>query len=97
LVRACAQSYVQHPGDRDCVSLGDVTFATLPARTELQARGGINVLTGRGGFRAGLAFPGGLVMIAGPNGDELDTANGNDVIVGARRADQTHFRRCTRS
>jgi hypothetical protein len=70
----------------------DVTSATLPAQMELQARGGINFLTGRGGFGAGLAFPGGLVMVAGPNGDDLNGANGNDVIFGARRADQTHFR-----
>lgn len=65
----------------------DVTFATLPAQMELQARGGINFLTGRGGFGAGLAFPGGLAMLGGPIGDELNGANGNDVITGGAGID----------
>jgi len=60
----------------------DVTFTTLPSNMEFQARGGTNFLTGRGGFGAGLAFPGGLTMIAGNLGDELNGANGNDVITG---------------
>ena len=34
----------------------------------------------------------GIVAKVTSTGDELNGANGNDVIVGARRADQTHSR-----
>jgi Ca2+-binding RTX toxin-like protein len=60
----------------------DVTFATLPGRIEFQARGGVNFLTGRGGFGAGLAYAGALTLIGGDLGDELNGGNGNDVIQG---------------
>jgi Ca2+-binding RTX toxin-like protein len=60
----------------------DVTFAQLPAHIEIQARGGVNFLTGRGGLGAGLAFPGSLTLVGGDLGDELNGGNGNDVITG---------------
>ena len=60
----------------------DVTFASLPGRIELQGRGGVNFLTGRGGFGAGLAYAGVLALVGGDLGDELNGGNGNDVIVG---------------
>jgi len=60
----------------------DVTFDTLPGEIELQASGGVNFLTGRGGFGAGLAYAGVLTLIGGDLGDELNGGNGNDVIVG---------------
>jgi Ca2+-binding RTX toxin-like protein len=60
----------------------DVTFAALPGGIELQARGGVNFLTGRGGFGAGLAYAGILTLIGGDLGDELNGGNGNDVIIG---------------
>jgi trimeric autotransporter adhesin len=60
----------------------DVTFAPLPGKIEFQARGGVNFLTGRGGFGAGLAYAGALTLIGGDLGDELNGGNGNDVIQG---------------
>jgi Ca2+-binding RTX toxin-like protein len=60
----------------------DVTFAPLPASLELRGGGGVNVLTGRGGAGAGLAYTGALTLIGGDLGDELDGGNGDDVIVG---------------
>lgn len=60
----------------------DVTFSPLPARIELRAEGGVNLLTGRGGFGAGLAYPGSAVLLGGDLGDALDGGNGDDVIVG---------------
>ena len=65
----------------------DVTFASLPGRIELQGRGGVNFLTGRGGNGAGLAYAGILTLIGGDLGDELNGGNGNDVIVGGAGAD----------
>ena len=60
----------------------DVTFSPLPGRIEFQARGGVNFLTGRGGFGAGLAYTGSAVLLGGDLGDELNGGNGSDVIVG---------------
>lgn len=60
----------------------DVTFDPLPSRIELRAEGGINFLTGRGGFGAGLAYPGTTVLLGGDLGDELNGGTGNDIIVG---------------
>jgi Ca2+-binding RTX toxin-like protein len=60
----------------------DVTFDPLPSRIELRAEGGVNFLTGRGGFGAGLAYPGTVVLIGGDLGDELNGGTGNDIIVG---------------
>ena len=60
----------------------DVTFTTLPGQIDFEGRGGVNFLTGRGGFGAGLAYAGILTLIGGDLGDELNGGNGNDVIVG---------------
>ena len=60
----------------------DVTFSPMPGRIEFQARGGVNFLTGRGGFGAGLAYTGSAVLLGGNLGDELNGGNGSDVIVG---------------
>ncbi len=60
----------------------DVTFSPMPTRIELRAEGGVNFLTGRGGFGAGLAYTGSSVLLGGSLGDELNGGNGNDVIVG---------------
>jgi Ca2+-binding RTX toxin-like protein len=60
----------------------DVTFATFPGTIELRGGGGVNFLSGRGGFGAGLAYPGRLVLVAGDLGDEINGAGLGDVIVG---------------
>jgi Ca2+-binding RTX toxin-like protein len=60
----------------------DVTFAILPAVIELRGGGGVNFLSGRGGFGAGLQYPGQLVLVAGDLGDEINGAGLGDVIVG---------------
>ena len=60
----------------------DVTFNTLPGEIDFLGGGGVNFLTGRGGFGAGLAYAGVLTLIGGDLGDELNGGNGNDVIVG---------------
>jgi Ca2+-binding RTX toxin-like protein len=60
----------------------DVTFALFPETIELRGGGGVNFLSGRGGFGAGLAYPGRLVLVAGDLGDEINGAGLNDVVVG---------------
>ncbi len=60
----------------------DVTFDTLPGQIDFLGGGGVNFLTGRGGFGAGLAYAGVLTLIGGDLGDELNGGNGHDVIVG---------------
>ena len=60
----------------------DVTFAPLPAHVEIQGRVGANILTGRGGWGAGLAFAGAVTLLGGDLADELNGGNGDDEIVG---------------
>jgi Ca2+-binding RTX toxin-like protein len=60
----------------------DVTFDTLPGSIGLSGGTGADFLTGRGGFGAGLAYTGVLVLDGGEGGDELNGGNGNDVILG---------------
>ncbi len=60
----------------------DVTFAIFPQTIELRGGGGVNFLSGRGGFGAGLAYPGRLILVAGDLGDEMNGAGFDDVIVG---------------
>jgi Ca2+-binding RTX toxin-like protein len=60
----------------------DMTFNTLPGQIDFIGGGGVNFLTGRGGFGAGLAYAGILTLVGGDLGDELNGGNGNDVIVG---------------
>jgi Ca2+-binding RTX toxin-like protein len=65
----------------------DVTFSVLPAALEIQGLDGVNFLTGRGGFGAGLAYAGSLTLRAGNLGDELNGGNGNDLLVGGNGND----------
>ena len=65
----------------------DVTFDTLPGQIDFLGGGGVNFLTGRGGFGAGLAYAGVLTLIGGDLGDELNGGNGHDVIVGGAAND----------
>jgi Ca2+-binding RTX toxin-like protein len=65
----------------------DVTFAALPAVLELQGLGGVNTLSGRGGAGTGAAFPGRLLLYAGPNGDTLRGNGLNDELYGGDGAD----------
>ena len=60
----------------------DVTFDVLPGEIDFSGAGGVNFLSGRGGFGAGLAYAGVLTLIGGDLGDELNGGNGNDVLVG---------------
>jgi Ca2+-binding RTX toxin-like protein len=60
----------------------DVTFDVLAGQVDFLGGGGVNFLTGRGGFGAGLAYTGILTLIGGDLGDELNGGNGSDVIVG---------------
>jgi len=65
----------------------DVTFAVLPAVLELHGLAGANTLGGRGGFGTGAAFPGRLLLYAGPDGDTLRGGLGNDELYGGAAAD----------
>jgi Ca2+-binding RTX toxin-like protein len=67
----------------------DVTFTPLPSTMTIVGGAGVNFLTGRGGWGAGLAYPGNLTITGGNSGDELNGGNdsitggsGNDVING---------------
>jgi len=65
----------------------DVTFSPLPGRIELHGRGGVNFITARGGFGAGLAYPHVAVLVGGDLGDELNGGTGDDIIIGGAGAD----------
>lgn len=65
-------------GDTDV----DVTFAPLPAQIEIIGGGGVNTLTGTGGFGAGSAFLGKVILRAGDSGDLLSGGSGNDELYG---------------
>ena len=59
---------------------------------------GVNFLTARGGWGAGLAYPGNTTITGGGAGDELNGGNGNDVITGGPGNDSsTATARGTRS
>jgi Ca2+-binding RTX toxin-like protein len=60
----------------------DVTFAQFPSTIELRGGGGVNFLSGRGGFGAGLEYPGRLVLVAGDLGDEINGAGQGDTVIG---------------
>jgi trimeric autotransporter adhesin len=65
----------------------DVTFAPLPGHVEVRGDGGVNFLTGRGGWGAGLAFAGNVTLIGGDLADELNGGNGHDQLTGGGAAD----------
>ncbi len=60
----------------------DVTFAPLPGQVEVMGGGGVNFLTGRGGWGAGLAYAGNVTLVGGDLGDELNGGNGHDELTG---------------
>lgn len=60
----------------------DVTFTPLPSHMTIVGGAGVNFLTARGGWGAGLAYPGSTTITGGGSGDELNGGNGNDVITG---------------
>ena len=60
----------------------DVVFSPLPSTMTMAGGAGVNFLTARGGWGAGLAYPGNTTITGGGAGDELNGGNGNDVITG---------------
>ena len=60
----------------------DVAFTPLPSHMTIVGGAGVNFLTARGGWGAGLAYPGNTTITGGNVGDELNGGNGNDVITG---------------
>ena len=60
----------------------DVAFSPLPSTMTLIGGSGVNFLTARGGWGAGLAYPGNTTITGGGAGDELNGGQGNDTITG---------------
>jgi Ca2+-binding RTX toxin-like protein len=60
----------------------DVVFSPLPSAMTIVGGAGVNFLTARGGWGAGLAYPGNTTITGGGAGDELNGGNGNDTITG---------------
>jgi Ca2+-binding RTX toxin-like protein len=60
----------------------DVVFSPLPSAMTIVGGAGVNFLTARGGWGAGLAYPGNTTITGGNAGDELNGGNGNDTITG---------------
>ena len=60
----------------------DVVFSPLPSHMTIIGGAGVNFLTARGGWGAGLAYPGNTTITGGNAGDELNGGQGNDVITG---------------
>jgi Ca2+-binding RTX toxin-like protein len=65
----------------------DVTFDVLPAQLSIVGNGGMDFLTGRGGWGAGLAYPHSLTITGGDQADELNGGQGNDTIAAGGGAD----------
>jgi Ca2+-binding RTX toxin-like protein len=67
----------------------DVVFSPLPSTMTMIDHGGVNFLTARGGWGAGLAYPtwASATIIGSDNGDELNGGNGPDTIIGGAGAD----------
>jgi Ca2+-binding RTX toxin-like protein len=65
----------------------DVTFSPLPSHMSIIGGAGVNFLTARGGWGAGLAYPGDTTIVGGNSGDELNGGNGKDAITGGSSAD----------
>ena len=60
----------------------DVTFTPLPSHMAITGGAGVNFLTARGGWGAGLSYAGSTVITGGSSGDELNGGNGSDTITG---------------
>ena len=60
----------------------DVSLATLPSAIELRGGGGQNTLSATGGFGAGAAFVGRVLLYAGDLGDTLNGGAANDELYG---------------
>jgi Ca2+-binding RTX toxin-like protein len=60
----------------------DVVFSPLPSTMTIVGGAGVNFLTARGGWGAGLAYPGNTTITGGNAGDELNGGQGNDTITG---------------
>lgn len=60
----------------------DVVFSPLPATMSVVGGGGSDFLTARGGWGAGLAYPGNFTATGGAQADELNGGNGSDTISG---------------
>lgn len=67
----------------------DVVFSPLPSTMTMIDSSGVNFLTARGGWGAGLAYPSwaSATIIGSDNGDELNGGNGNDTIIGGAGPD----------
>ena len=60
----------------------DVTFSPLPSHMTIIGGTGVNFLTARGGWGAGLSYAGNTTITGGNGGDELNGGNGSDAITG---------------
>jgi Ca2+-binding RTX toxin-like protein len=60
----------------------DVVFTPLPSSMSIVGGTGVNFLTARGGWGAGLAYQGATTITGGNVGDELNGGQGPDVITG---------------
>jgi Ca2+-binding RTX toxin-like protein len=60
----------------------DVVFTPLPSSMSIVGGSGVNFLTARGGWGAGLAYQGAATISGGNVGDELNGGQGPDVITG---------------
>ncbi len=65
----------------------DVVFSPLPSAMTIVGGAGVNFLTARGGWGAGLAYPGNTTITGGGAGDELNGGNGSDTIIGGGGSD----------
>jgi Ca2+-binding RTX toxin-like protein len=65
----------------------DVTFTPLPSHMDITGGAGVNFLTARGGWGAGLSYAGNTTITGGSSDDELNGGNGADAITGGGGAD----------
>jgi Ca2+-binding RTX toxin-like protein len=60
----------------------DISLGTLPSAIELRGDGGQNTLSASGGYGAGAAFAGRVLLYAGDLGDTLNGGAANDDLIG---------------